>query len=175
MAYRFSLVTPYLIGITLLVLSSCTCETEESAYELNEADRGFMTNLYGYNEYKLQAASLAIENGKTATQTLASDIEQDLELTRNRLKTIAANTHYTLPDAIPADAATQLSALIATSPETFDIHYVQSQLTQVAADIALLEKELEEGTEPSVMALTQEYLPVLQLHKAWLEELLDTL
>jgi len=165
----------YFLWTVLLLSTSCACETEESPYELNETDRTFITYLYSYNEYKIQATTLATQNGKTATQTVAAEILGDLEQTRTQLQTIATNTRYTLPVTIPADAASDLSTLQNATIASFDITFTQDQLTTINADIAMLENELSHGTEPSVMALAHDYLPKLRQHKVQLTELLGKL
>ncbi len=81
-----------------------------------------------------------------------------------KLQAAAAKSGVKLPTDLPADALATKQKLESLSGQAFDQAYVESQSQHHTSTIALLEKEIESGTDAAAKAWAREALPMVKRH-----------
>lgn len=148
---------------TLLCFSACSNDDDNSS--LNATDRDFMVQASYSNEAEISAGSIAASKGSADSITMFGQMmvidhgkaESSLDSLANALSVEIPST----PDTAHIAKAAVLQTL---SGYTFDTAYINAQVIDHSATIAIFQKEISAGNNTQVKAFANKNLPIIQMH-----------
>jgi putative membrane protein len=141
--------------VTLSSLVGPSFAADETFF--NEAARGGMAEV---SLGRLAATKGASESVKAFGRRMV----EEHGTANAELKAAAAKSGVQLPTDVAEDALATQQRLESKSGKAFDLEYVESQRKAHAKTIALLEKELANGTDPAAKAWAGKALPTVKRH-----------
>jgi len=130
-------------------------------------DRDFAATAAEANNGEIVLAKLALQKtNEPSIRMLAQRILADHTKAGAQLSSIAASEGLKLPasgELLPQDQQTQQN-LSSMNSHPFDIAYVNSQLSDHNAAIALFQKEAQNGSDAALKQFAASTLPTLQAH-----------
>jgi putative membrane protein len=122
---------------------------------------------------------LEVRLGEYASNNAASDAIKkfgehmvgDHTKLNDQLKTLATQQPIEIPRALNSDDQKVLDRLEKVQGTEFDKAYVTQMVEDHKKDIAAFQKEIDQGSDPSVKAFAEKALPTLQHHLKMAEEL----
>lgn len=154
-----------LVGGCLLVTVVTACsKTNESS--LNDTDRNFLVQAGYSNMAEIDAGSLAATKGsRDSVKMYGTMMVSDHTTANNELKAVADPRGVTLPTAPDAPHQAIKQQLMAMAAgKMFDTAYINGQVRDHQATIALFNNEVANGKDQTVKNLASGKLPTLQAH-----------
>lgn len=136
-----------------------------AAADTNDQDLAFIQANAQTNLAEITLGELALERAQyDSTRELAQMTLTDHQAALGKLQGVAADLGVTLPDAPNAEQQSQAATLKATDTADFDAAYAQIQVAGHQKSIAATNAELAGGSDASVLAYAEGYLPVATHH-----------
>ena len=128
-------------------------------------DTAFLADNEQTNIAEQTIGALAKQRGRDAgTLALAQQTVSDHQAAQTKVTAVAQALSVPLPTTPNATQVAQAAQLQSASAAAFDLTYAQIQVAGHQLAVANTEKEISSGSEPSVIAYAQGYLPVAQMH-----------
>jgi putative membrane protein len=134
---------------------------------VSSADADFAASAAEANNGEIALAKMALQKtNEPSVRMLASRMLADHTKAGAQLATIAQTEQIKLPapTALMQPDADMQKTLSGMNSHPFDITYVNSQLTDHQAAIALFQKEAQDGSDPALKQFAASTLPTLQAH-----------
>lgn len=142
----------------------------------NAVDQSYMQKNAQTNLAEIALGTIAQSRAQSdGARELADKTKADHEAALAKLKTVAAALDVTLPTAPNAAQQADAAKLKSVSDNAFDITYAQIQVAGHQLSIAATNTELSSGSDQSLLAYTNGYLPVAQMHLTMATDLLTSL
>ncbi|MCW2525964.1 MAG: hypothetical protein JWM76_824 [Pseudonocardiales bacterium] len=146
-------------AITALVLAPAG-EAAPSAQ-----DSAFMMSNEQVNLAEIAIGNLALQRATSnSARALATMTISDHQAAQTKLMALAASENVTLPTAPNAQQQAQAATLTSVSAASFDLTYLQIQVSGHQTSIAATNTEIASGTDAAVVTYAKGYLPVAQMH-----------
>ncbi|MFS0700662.1 DUF4142 domain-containing protein [Cellulomonas sp. 179-A 4D5 NHS] len=131
----------------------------------NAQDQEFLVGAHQGNLAEIAAGQAALAQATSPqVKEMGQMLVTDHQTLDGQLVPVAQQLGVTLPDAPSASQAAALARVQSLSGAEFDKAWVALQIESHRATLALGEKELAGGAEPSVQALATASAPVVQHH-----------
>jgi putative membrane protein len=128
-------------------------------------DSAFLADNEQTNLAEQTIGALALQRGQdSATKTLAQMTITDHQAAQTKVTAVAQALGVTLPTAPNPTQQAQAAELKTVASSAFDLTYAQIQVAGHELSIANTQKEISSGSDPTVIAYAQYYLPVAQMH-----------
>jgi putative membrane protein len=135
--------------------------------EVSSADMDFAASAAEANNGEIALAKMALQKtNEPSVRLFASRMVADHTKAGSQLASIAQTEQIKLPAAtslLSSDAQTQ-QMLSGLNSHPFDVAYINSQLSEHNAAIALFQKEAQSGTDPALKQFAASTVPTLQAH-----------
>lgn len=136
-----------------------------AAADTNDQDAAFIQANAQTNLAEITLGELALQRAQyDSTRELAQMTLTDHQTALGQLQEVADGLGVTLPDAPNAEQQSQAATLQAIDTADFDAAYAQIQVAGHQKSIANTEAELSGGSDASLLAYAQGYLPVATHH-----------
>lgn len=136
-----------------------------AAADTNDQDATFITANAQTNLAEITLGQLALDRAQyDSTRELAQMTLTDHQAALAKLQGVAADLGVTLPDAPNAEQQSQAALLQSVDTADFDAAYAQIQVAGHQKSIASTNAELSGGSDASVLAYAEGYLPVATHH-----------
>ncbi|MEV4759174.1 DUF4142 domain-containing protein [Micromonospora sp. NPDC049559] len=128
-------------------------------------DTQFLETIHQVNLYQITSGNLAEQRGGDATiQTLGARFVTDHAKLDGTVKSTAASTGVTLPDAPTTDQQNRLAQEQNLNGNAFDRQWVTTQLTLDVAVMQAAQTELSAGSDGSVKQVARDTVALVQSH-----------
>jgi len=145
---------------------ACTaCLKDNDNTVVNGTDSYFMQQASYSNNAEISAGAIAASKGNyDSIRAFGSMMVSDHGNAQSDLSSLAASLNMTVPST--ADSAHQAMAvyLQTLSGETFDTAYINAQVKDHMAAIAIFQQELSDGNNQEIKRYANTYLPIIQMH-----------
>lgn len=153
-----------LAALILLALAASSVASAASS------DRSFYMKAAAGGMAEVETGKLAQQKGSSeAVKSFGAKMVEDHTTANQKLMAIAANKKIKLPTAMDAKHKAMQKKLSAKSGADFDSAYIQGQIADHKATIALFEREIASGKDAEAKAFASETLPVVQSHLTMLQ------
>lgn len=153
-----------LAALILLALAASSVASAASS------DRPFYMKAAAGGMAEVETGKLAQQKGSSeAVKSFGAKMVEDHTAANQKLMAIAASKKIKLPAAMDAKHKAMLKKLNAKSGADFDSAYIQGQIADHKATIALFEREIASGKDSEAKAFASETLPVVQSHLTMLQ------
>ena len=153
-----------LFGLATLVLAACSKNDNDNT-TLNSTDNFFMQQASYSNNAEISAGSIAAsKGGYDSVRMFGGMMVVDHGNAESSLDSIASSLNITIPstpDSLHQVMALHLQTL---SGHTFDTTYINAQVKDHMATIAIFQQELSSGNNQQVKNYANQKLPVIQMH-----------
>lgn len=155
----------YVCVFAAFVFMYAACSNDDDNANLNNADVYFMQQAAYSNNAEIGAGAIAAVKGSyDSVKMFGSMMVTDHTKAKNELDSLATvfgvNVPST-PDSVHQAMAARLQTL---SGYTFDTAYINGQVKDHMATIAVFQQELSDGNNQQVKAYANKYLPIIQMH-----------
>ncbi len=151
-------------AVTMIGALSLAAAGTASA-ETNDQDLTFITANGQTNLAEITLGKLALERAvNDSTRELAQMTLTDHQTALGQLQDVAGQLGVDLPDAPNAEQQQAAATLQGLTGEAFDDAYAQIQVAGHQKSIQSTENELAGGSDETLLAYAQGYLPVAQMH-----------
>lgn len=151
---------------TLILLALAASSVASAA----SSDRSFYMKAAAGGMAEVETGKLAQQKGSSeAVKSFGAKMVEDHTAANQKLMAIAANKKIKLPTAMDAKHKAMHKKLSAKSGADFDSAYIQGQIADHKATIALFEREIASGKDAEAKAFASETLPVVQSHLTMLQ------
>ena len=141
--------------------------TATALADVSQADRTFLAKAAAGGYAEVDLGRLAAQKGTTsAIKQYGQRLVTDHMQVNEELMQIADETGIELPTEADRMAASTLQRLRGTTGTGFDEAFLQRMIADHQRDIQLFRKEAQSGSDPTIKAFAQKYLPILQVHLA---------
>ncbi len=150
-----------------LVLSILIMAALSSFYNpvKTDTDKGFMVKAAQNNMAEIDAAKLALQKSTSGSiKSFAQMMIEDHTAALNELKTLAQQKSVMLPDSTDDTHRLFAQRLMLVSGSSFDSAYMQAQVRDHVATIAVFQAEVSNGIDAQAKAYANKLLPKLQMH-----------
>lgn len=153
-----------LVGGCLLVSAVTACSKSDDS-SLNDTDRNFMVQA-GYSNFnEIDAGTLAGTKGsKDSVKMYGTMMVSDHTTANTELHAVADPRGVTLPSGPDAAHVAIKQQLMAMSGNMFDTAYINGQVRDHQATVALFNNEIANGKDATVKNLASTKLPTIQAH-----------
>ena len=143
---------------------------------LNAQDKQFLETIGQSTLGEVALGKLAAQKGTTPAVRLFGRWMASTDALANRqLASMIKELHGPmLPTTLTADQRAELQKMQALSGAEFDRQYVQMMVPGHNTEIALFQKEAQDGLNPSIRDFAQNLLPTAKEHLAAVQDLLAT-
>ena len=143
---------------------------------LNAQDKQFLETIGQSTLGEVALGKLAAQKGTTpAVRLFGRWMASTDGLANRQLATMIEEMHGpTLPTTLTAEQQAELQKMQALSGAEFDRQYVQMMVPGHNVEIALFQKEAQDGQKPSVRNFARNLLPTAKEHLAAVQDLLAT-
>ena len=142
----------------IILLTGCRCEIEASRFELSDVDKSFLTATHHTVEVEIQLTTMARAKSDAAIKSVAEEMLSDFEKAMHDLQTISANTNFQFFSNLSDESDADVTALNSTTVDKFDSTFLKLEIKRLSNHITSYDKQVLEGTEPSVVAFAKKYL-----------------
>jgi predicted outer membrane protein len=139
-------------------------------------DTQFLQAIHRVNLVEVSAGKLAQQKGANQqVKDLGEMFVTDHTELDGTVKETASSVGVTLPDKPTSDQQAVLNHLKSLKGNAFDTQWVSAQLVAHQRAVEATETEVAQGSDPAVVQVAQDALPVLQKHYQELVSLAQTL
>jgi putative membrane protein len=153
---------------TALFISACSDDditTPDPGVTQN--DRYFMEMAAYGNMNETDAGALAVTMGRdTAVKVFGAAMVADHQTAYNDLATLATAWTIAIPQGPDSAHVAMKQYLSGLSGYSFDTAYINAQIKDHEATVALFRKEVDSTSQPQLKAYAQKYLPKIEMHLA---------
>lgn len=156
--------------IAAAILSRCCPRTQEyplPAYTIH--DKQFLIDASAFDQTQVQTGQMAATRGATPdVRPYGATTAQKYHDAMQKLSSLADSLQIPLsqgPDSI------QINSIATLKGTAFDIAYIANEVTDHRQAIDIFQSQLNYGSNTSVKAYANEYLPLLQRFLAWVDSL----
>jgi len=140
--------------------------------KLSAADIGFLKLAAEDDAAQMQEAQLAQDRAPRPTlRQFAHQMITDKTENSRDLVTLAQNKGVSVSSAPDDQQSAEIQALDPLRGRAFDRAYLDDELSANAQEIALYQREADQGSDPEVKAFAQQMLPILRQHLSMAEAL----
>jgi putative membrane protein len=162
--------------LTFMVVGFYACDDDDEVIDdglavVSEQDEDFAMNASYSNRAEIELGELA--STKATNESVRAFAEMMVEhhtMAQNQLKEIASDLNIAIPDTLDAAHQTLQAQLSDMSGYQFDSAYIRSQVMDHELAQQLMETEMEEGENDSLVSYATQTLPIINQH---LEEALE--
>jgi putative membrane protein len=130
-------------------------------------DTLFLKSNEQVNLAEITIGQLALQRATTqSARSVATQTVSDHQKAKAKLTALAASVHVSLPTVPNAQQQAQAATLKTVATSKFDVAYLQIQVAGHQMSIAATNKEIVDGSNASVIAYANYYLPVATMHLA---------
>ncbi len=154
-------------ALLLFAAASCKKDDDNNAQTLSDTDRVFMTNASYSNNNETDAGSAASTMASMAmVKNFGVMMVSDHTKAQSDLSTVGTQVGKTDLPTTPDSMHVRMKAMLMTmSGRAFDSAYLKMQVTDHINTIALLQNEINNGSDQRVKNYATTQLPVVQMHK----------
>jgi putative membrane protein len=155
----------YLCVLAMVFMYAACSNDDDDNANLNETDVYFMQQASYSNNAEITAGSIAASKGSyDSVRTYGTMMVSHHGEAQNALDSLASALSVSIPST--ADSAHQAMAayLQTLSGYSFDTAYINAQVKDHMATIAVFQKELSEGNNQLVLNYAQQNLPIIEMH-----------
>ena len=126
---------------------------------------GFMTAAAESSNAEIAAGKMAVSMTKNAeVKQFAQQMIAEHTKANNDLKPVAEKKSVTLPTDINAEHKAMAADMSKLSGEAFDKAYMTGQVADHEKTVALLQSQIDGGTDADAKAIATKMLPVVKMH-----------
>ncbi len=152
------------------ILLACALLAGPAAFAAESSDAAFYREAASGGIAEVEAGKVAqSKGGSEAVRNFGAQMVADHGAANAKLKTAAANSSVKLPTDTDAAHKAMKKKLEGLKGAEFDAAYVQGQVMDHQKTIALLEKQIASGSDPSAKSWAEESLPVVKMHLSMLQ------
>jgi putative membrane protein len=137
-----------------------------AASQLSSTDADFVSKAAAGGAAEVQEGQLAMQQGDGRVKTIARTIVNDHEKANKQLEALAKAKGIDVTAAPDPQQAEQINSLRGQKGKAFDDAWLNAQISDHEATIALFQQEANQGTDPSLKAFAKKTLPILRHHEA---------
>jgi putative membrane protein len=137
-----------------------------SQSQLSQVDADFVSKAAAGGAAQVQAGQLAIQQGDGRVKTIARAMVNDHEKANKELEALAKAKGIDVNAAPDPQQAEEINSLRGQKGKAFDDAYLNAQLGDHEATIALFQQEASQGSDPALKAFAKKTLPTLRHHEA---------
>jgi len=155
-----------LLGMALLSTTIFTaCNKDDDNESMNQTDMNFMTMASYGNHNEIAAGKIADSNASNAAvRSFGMMMVTDHSMAETELTNLAAQYNMAIPQ-MPDSAHRAMGMMLRSmSGMMFDSTYMTKQVMDHQMTIQLFQNEIANGSDQSVKAYAQKYLPKIQMH-----------
>jgi putative membrane protein len=135
--------------------------------EVSGADKEFLKKASESNFAEIQAGEMAQKKGTSSqVKMMGEHIVKDHKKAEEELQKLAKTKGVEIEEDTTMGKQTEAASLSKAEGEKFDKEFLEHQVKDHKAAIALFETEAKKGSDPEVKAWAEKTLPVLQSHLA---------
>ena len=154
---------PFLIGT--LIVCAVACSKNDDNNNLNETDNYFMQQASYSNNAEVAAGQIAVTNGSyDSVKMFGNMMVDDHSKSQNSLDSLGNSFGVALPTTADSVHEAKAAMLQSMSGYMFDTAYINAQVKDHEATIALFQQELASGNNQQVKNYATTYLPVIEMH-----------
>nr|MDT0662170.1 DUF4142 domain-containing protein [Micromonospora sp. DSM 115978] len=128
-------------------------------------DTQYLQAIHRVNLVEISAGKMAQQKGANQqVKSLGGTLVTDHQKLDESVKSTASSVGVTLPDKPTNDQQAVLNHLKGLSGNAFDTQWISVELVAHMRAIELTETEVAQGSDPAVVQVAQNALPVLQAH-----------
>jgi putative membrane protein len=156
--------------------SPATADTAAAPAALSAQDTAYLQFAGQANLAEVALGKIAKTNANNmAVRMFGKDMVKDHSKQYAQLQTVAATVGYTLPTKPSKDQRKVAKLWSNVEGRAFTCAYVPFQWDDHMGVIAMTQKEIDQGSDPTVKAAAQASLPVLEEHLAMVTKILHRL
>jgi putative membrane protein len=141
----------------------------------NDTDMEFALKVSMGNTAEIEAGQLAANKAAAATvKEFGNMMVKDHGEAQAKLKNIASSLSFKTPDSADADHKKMKTTLEGLSGKTFDKAYIDGQVEDHIATVALFEKEISIGSNAQLKAFASSTLIHIKMHLEKAQQLQST-
>lgn len=154
--------------------SSGAGSTSGTASSVSKADSSYLQYTAQMDLSQQDMAQIAEVRGEdSATVNYAHMMMSDHGATHSKVTSLANQLGVTLPTSPTSEQKAQADELAGTSDSSFDHTYASMQVANHKQSIETTKHEIDNGSDPSVVAYAKSYLPMEEKHLQIAEDELD--
>ena len=132
---------------------------------LSAQDKKWMTMIHQVNLAEIEVGRLAQRKGTTAqVRSLGRTFVDDHTMLDRKVVSVSRSLNITLPSGVMPDQAELARKLAQMSGRQFNDTFVSTSITGHQDAIAATKTEISRGSNPMVISVARQALPVLQKH-----------
>ena len=163
-----------LASLTFLAFAICTTacsKDDDNNNNVNSADSTFIVMASFSNNAEVSAGQLAASKGNAdSVKMFGSMMISDHSDAQTSLDSIATFLSIITPDTPDPEHISKAAYLQTLSAYAFDTAYINAQVIDHEATIAVFQEELSHGNDRLVKDFANSHLPIIKMH---LQEALD--
>jgi putative membrane protein len=146
-------------------LFALLCSLPLVALAADNPDESFYKKAAEAGMAEVEQGHMAQEKGTSqAVKDFGAMMVKDHTMANNKLKTIAVAKNIKLPDGPGMMNKAKEKKADLKSGESFDKDYIKGQIKAHEDTVALLQKEIDSGTDAEAQAFAKETLPKVKAH-----------
>ncbi|MEZ2440524.1 DUF4142 domain-containing protein [Chitinophaga sp. RCC_12] len=147
-------------------LSACSDDDDVNPGPgLNSMDRNFMVKAAYGNKAEVDAGSAASTMGRDSlVRAFGAKMVVDHQNAYADLASLANNWNIGLPETPDSVHVAKKQYLLSLSGYSFDTAYMNAQIMDHQATVALFQAELDSGQQVNLKAYASKYLPAIKMH-----------
>lgn len=146
-------------------LSACSDDDDDTNINLSALDRNFVIQAGYNNKAEIVAGAVADSLGADSTVRMyGSMMIMDHTMAYDELANIARTWEVTVPQEPDSLHKAKTAYLRTLSGKTFDTAYINAQIKDHVATIALFQREADSSDLTQLKAYANKYLPKLKMH-----------
>ena len=167
--------TTFFLGfafISMLLISSAACNKDDDANNfVNASDSSFLVKASFSNNAEVGAGGIAAAKGNVdSVKMFGGMMVSDHSKAQTSLDSIATFLNISTPNTPDAVHIAKAAYLQTLTGHTFDTAYINAQVIDHQATIAIFQQELSTGNDQFVKNFATSHLPIIEMH---LQEALD--
>ena len=154
----------FYVAMATLFFAACSKNNYDNS-SINTTDNDYMVQASFSNLAEISAGAIAGTNGNAdSVKMFGVMMIQDHGAAETSLDSLATALQVAIPSE-PDDAHKAKAAYLQTlSGYTFDTAYINAQVIDHAATIAIFKTEITSGNNAKIKTFASDHLPVIQMH-----------
>lgn len=154
----------FLFAVIAIASVACSKNNNDNT-SLNNEDNYFMQQASYANYAEINAGALASVKGNTdSVKMFGVMMVSDHGKAQSSLDSLGTKFNVTLPNTADSVHQAMYAVLQLQSGKTFDTMYMNGQVNDHIATVALFQKEIAEGNNAMVKNFATVNLPIIQMH-----------
>lgn len=155
----------YLCVLAIVFIYAACSHDNDNNLNLNDADTYFMQQASYSNNAEIGAGAIAASKGNyDSIRMFGSMMVADHGNAESSLDSLASVFNVTVPSTPDSAHQAQAGHLQTLSGHTFDTAYINGQVKDHVATVAIFQQELSGGSNQEVLNYAQKHLPIIQMH-----------